>query len=453
MQSRPLTFQDVSHIGDPNSFAYITARTRWPKILVSAIDEINDTVKNNGNLSSVDVNAAEEIKKQLTSLKASIAADGALQFIPNDGGPDVEAWNQELRINKPTWLNSPWLYTECYMYRFMHTFYTMSTPFWRSFDMFVTGKRKSLIDSKMAAIELVKKFRETIQAIADKEIGAEGIQKALFEEMVEISLWGNATDLSLLASLSVEELQSRQGKAAREKSKANIVADDTEQVWTLLSKLKSSTMQNSIHVVLDNAGFELLADLVFIGFLIESGYASKVILHGKRMPWFVSDVNALDLIDLVHGFADGSTYSEISNDDRHEIQEAGTYWKSLLDAGKMEFRAHPFWTTQHSYGRMPEVEPKLFEELSAADLVVYKGDLNYRKLTYDGNWPRTTTFEEALGPLAKKHLGGKGHRSLVLRTCKADVCVGLKPGVEEKLPPDWTRNGRYAVVSYWDGKS
>lgn len=339
------------------------------------------------------------------------------------------------------------------MYRLIHTFFTTSTPFWQSFDIFVASKRLSLVGSKKGTVELVKRFKGMLQAVELKEATDDATQKTIFEEMVQISLWGNATDLSLLTSLSVEELQSRQGKAVREKSKANVLVDDTEPVWDLLSKLRRDKKSGEIHYVLDNAGFELLTDLVFASYLIESGYATKVVLHGKWMPWFVSDVNPGDLTDLIEGFAQGTTYDEIDPQDKQELQEAGKHWKQYMDTGKMEFSAHPFWTTQHSYGRMAVVEPELYERLSAANLVIYKGDLNYRKLTYDGMWPKTMSFKEAIGPLAKKQLNGKGVRSLVLRTCKSDVGVGLKPGIEETLPNDWTRTGKYALVSYWDAKS
>jgi hypothetical protein len=88
-------------------------------------------------------------------------------------------------------------------------------------------------------------------------------------------------------------------------------------------------------------------------------------------------------------------------------------------------------------------------------LVVFKGDLNYRKLTSDGMWPRTASFREALGRLGEVN-GKEGIRVLALRTCKADVCVGLEASLAERLDKEqkgiWTRNGKYAVISYWNGK-
>ena len=399
------------------------------------------------------MDAGRLIQVKLTLLRKNMLENAVLEPIPQDGRPDIESYNKEFNTLKDReWLAAPWLYTECYMYRLIHTYFTLSTPFWHSFDMFATSKKSSLVGSKKGTIELVKRFRGVLSAIAEKQAVDEETEKAIFEEMIQISLWGNATDLSLLTSLSVEELNSRQGKAVRESNKKNILVDDTEQVWSLLSRLRSMGLSKDIHIVLDNAGFELLTDLVFAGYLVESGYAQKIVLHGKRMPWFVSDVMTEDLHYLIEGFINGTIYNDINATDQNELQEAGKYWKGLIHSDKLEFRTELFWTAQHPFGRLPIVEPGLFEDLADADLVIYKGDLNYRKLTYDGLWPHATPFSQALGPLAKKH-DGQGIRTLVLRTAKADVCVGLKPGQQKDLEEGWTRHGKYAVVSYWDAKS
>ena len=271
--------------------------------------------------------------------------------------------------------------------------------------------------------------------------------------MVQIALWSNATDLTLLDSLSVNEVQSRQGKKARDASREHIVVDDTDEVWALLSALKNGKCPSTgvVRIVLDNSGFELLADLVVASYLLEKEFADMVVLHGKAMPWFVSDVNARDLEWLVSSFAKGTYYPDAASPDKAVIQKIGTYWRDLLSSKRIEFRSHPFWTTQHSFGRLPKLQPQLFAELAGADLVIFKGDLNYRKLTYDGYWPKVTPSSKAMGPFAEMHRG-KGLRTLVLRTWKADVCVRLRAEQEEKLEEGWTKYGKYGVMSYWDAK-
>ena len=108
---------------------------------------------------------------------------------------------------------------------------------------------------------------------------------------------------------------------------------------------------------------------------------------------------------------------------------------------------------------MPNVAPSLYADLRNSDLVIFKGDLNGRKLVGDTMWPPTTTFAEAIGPLAQK---GKGLRILQLRTCKADSVVGLAPGEDERLKGTdggsddngiarkWAWSGKWAVVQYHD---
>ena len=361
-----------------------------------------------------------------------------------------------LSFGNLTWLAAPWLFAECYIYRLVYTFFSTSSLFWQSYDIFYTEKCQLLVASHVATIELLKRFGQILESLrsGDRHLADEQTEEALFDEMVQIALWGNATDLTLLSSLSMDEVQSRQGKKARGASREHIVANDRDKVWALLSSLKNGKCPSTgvVHIVLDNSGFELLADLVVASYLLEKKFADMIVLHGKAMPWFISDVNARDLEWLVGSFAKGTYYPEAASQDKAVIQKTGTYWRDLLSSKKIEFRAHPFWTTQHSFGRMPVLQPELFAELAGADLVIFKGDLNYRKLTYDGYWPKTTPFSKAMGPFAKMH-GEKGVRTLVLRTCKADVCVGLSAEQEEKLEEGWTRYGKYGVISYWDAKA
>jgi Damage-control phosphatase ARMT1-like domain len=62
--------------------------------------------------------------------------------------------------------------------------------------------------------------------------------------------------------------------------------------------------------------------------------------------------------------------------------------------------------------------PDLFLHLSHADLVVFKGDLNHRKLTYDCAAPASTPFDVAIGPMASS---AGAPRVCSLRTIKVGV--------------------------------
>ena len=99
----------------------------------------------------------------------------------------------------------------------------------------------------------------------------------------------------------------------------------------------------------------------------------------------------------------------------------------------------------------------MYEYFQDSTIVIVKGDLNYRKLTGDREWPKTTPVKTALNSLAHSNI-----HILALRTCKADVCVGLPDGLEEELVENWKKagnevgelwcsSGKWAVISYSPG--
>ncbi|MCJ1404945.1 hypothetical protein MMC11_008171 [Xylographa trunciseda] len=443
---------DISHSGNETSLAYSTARTRWPKIIEAAIADVDATVSNQTENSEV-FRDGKDVVKDLKHTLLKMQSNARLAPIPDDGAADIEDFNAELdQLGPVTWHSSPWLYCECYLYRLVQScFSRRKTSFWKVYDVFAKQKRTALRTSKAAFVELTQWYLSTDHKTHGESLGNPHNLKALMEEMIQISLWGNATDLLLLISVSVEELQSRQGRKSREKFKENVVDDDTEQVWDLLSAMPHSTASREIHIVLDNAGFEFVTDLVFVAYLLAANYATRIVLHGKAKPWFVSDVTVRDL-EFSSSTLEQAAFSDpVTSDEAQSLKEVGSQLRHHVESGRLRYEAHPFWTTQHPYARMAELAPDLHAQLAAAELVVFKGDLNYRKLVFDGLWPHTTTFARALGSL-----GEAGLRILALRTCKADTCVGLQTGKEDDIDPygsrEWTRTGKFAVISFFDGK-
>lgn len=67
---------------------------------------------------------------------------------------------------------------------------------------------------------------------------------------------------------------------------------------------------------------------------------------------------------------------------------------------------------------MKEKGKDIYDEFSDAKLVIFKGDLNYRKLLGDINLEYNTNFAVALNKLQPMNI-------LCLRTIKSDICVGL----------------------------
>ena len=74
----------------------------------------------------------------------------------------------------------------------------------------------------------------------------------------------------------------------------------------------------------------------------------------------------------------------------------GLKWKDYLESGLWELSADSFWTFPHVYSEMCSADPPLYSTLAEAKLVIFKGDLNYRKLVGDRNWETTVPFRTAL---------------------------------------------------------
>ena len=79
--------------------------------------------------------------------------------------------------------------------------------------MFARQKISTFRSSRPAVLELAARYRDLINKMRENKGKPvdEAAERELFMEMSEICLWGNATDLSLLTSLSYEDIQKLQG--------------------------------------------------------------------------------------------------------------------------------------------------------------------------------------------------------------------------------------------------
>ena len=78
----------------------------------------------------------------------------------------------------------------------------------------------------------------------------------------------------------------------------------------------------------------------------------------------------------------------------------------------LEYTTHLFCTTAHPYARFADFAPDLYEQLRHADLVIFKGDVNYRKLVFAGLWAYETSLETALGKLSEMDMKNLGIEDL-----------------------------------------
>ncbi|WWC67453.1 uncharacterized protein I206_101361 [Kwoniella pini CBS 10737] len=459
---------------EKQGFAYVSLVKRWPVVLtniVSAVSNVNHQLHMNPDeYSEAKINEGKKIISQISQMKYDLGHNAILTPIENDGDINRECYNDELKTypdEDRRWGTMNWLYAECYMYRRLRSYFA-STIYWKEYDPFFEQKSETYKSSSNAILHLTKSIN---QAIKDKEKLNENFEEKgskleiAFLEMIQADLWGNATDLSLLVDLNYKDLQKLQavGSDSQKEQFKFILKNDLIKVWNYLKKLNTKQNGGRIDFILDNSGFELFTDLILADFLIScTPFINKVVFHPKAIPWFVSDVLPYDFTWAIDSLLDPSFFTShsstpISSEDLNSLSDLANRWKDHLKTGKFQLsvpedtklgKATPLgriWTTQYAFQDLPEVAPGTLDELKKSDLVIFKGDLNYRKLVGDAWWPTTTPFEEALGPLAGKIT------LLSLRTNKADTIVGLEEGVAERLDkedPDWRISGKYAVVSF-----
>nr|GAT53691.1 predicted protein [Mycena chlorophos] len=451
---------------DTDGFSYKTVVHRWPVIITGVIDRMHRlshdlVLESNASTSdahkvdlNVKVTEAKTIIASISRLKYEMGRDYVLQPIPFDGEPN-DMYNAELERlaenSKNTWFTAPWLFAE---YRLLRSYFLQTTQ-WTLFDPFQSQKQETFQQSGKAIAQIAKSMHELKAEHAKVESDPSKLA-VLFKEMIQMCLWGNATDLSLLTHLSAADIEHLQtvGKDAQAARRDFILRDDQEQLFT---------------------------DLVFADFLLSTPYVSKVVFHPKLIPWFVSDVTPSDFANTLEILLE-PTFLSLAEEEQTLLSEMVLGWTKHYEEGVFSLSVPMttplggggsdldasadlarFWTEHSPYWDMETLAPELWKELRKSDFVIFKGDLkygtvylwnytdesvhsSYRKLTGDIQWPAWTEFGEALGAL------GGSFPILSLRTNKADVVVGVPRDVAEKLDAEqgkqWRVDGRYALISF-----
>ncbi|KAJ4135246.1 Hairy/enhancer-of-split with YRPW motif protein 2 [Fusarium equiseti] len=425
---------------DKGSMASKTSQSLWPKIVQYMIDNVSST---SNNISpSPRLEELKSIRGRLESLQTEIINGVELSPLDDDGSSDIGAYNQQLdELGGVAWLNCPWLYGECYLYRRVQLIFSMTTS-WREYDVFNSQNHSILAKSQPCIEQLAIKYipvlatlNEFLKSLDDNKA------TALFLDMINLTLWGNAADFSLTDDLSFTETQALHRMPPIDKMEQIIVDNDALEAWEHLRNARETIPERRVDMVLDKSGFELFTDLIFAAYLIESDLATSVTLHTKALPWFVSNATSKDVHFLLDYLQSNGVTFLVS------------LIKRYIDSGVMSVEADPFWTTAFSFHEMKDQAPMLFQRLQNSHLTILKGDLNYRKLTKDGLWPHTTPFKNALGCLGQE----SQVKVLALSMNRSDTSVGIES--EEKVESldreapgkSWVQDGTHAVVSFSNG--
>ncbi|GAB0488888.1 hypothetical protein MMPV_000101 [Pyropia vietnamensis] len=385
----------------------------------------------------------------LRALDNELAAAATTPLSPlpaDDGGADVGVWAAILAPHLAageTWLSAPWVVAEFYAYRKLlgalgwFREVASGAPDAR-LDPFVRQKELGLL----AAAPRIDALSAVVEAAAAGGAGgvAELGSDATAARLLQVSLWGNRSDLSLWP-VGGDAGGGGGGNGDGDGGggggdDGRLLADDTPAVLHHLRRTRDTaaaagTPPPPIHIVVDNAGFELFTDLVLADGLLAGGWASAVVLQCKSHPTFVSDAMAKDVAWAV---------AEVGRSAVPTTAAMGRRWADHLDARRLVLVEHDFWVQPSAFW---EMDDGLRRSLGEASLVVVKGDANYRRLLGDRQWAFDTPFADVAAYFPCP--------VVALRTLKAELAVGIPAAAAAAAAaadPSWLVSGAFGVVHY-----
>ena len=237
-----------------------------------------------------------------------------------------------------------------------------------------------------------------------------GAKSKLTNELLLENLLGNQSDLSQFKSL--------------EQSKIKLLRDDRNE---FLSFLEYDQTKN-VNIICDNAGIELFNDIILAINLIEEWNIECINLHVKKIPIFVSDAihndeesDINDIIELIKKL-NIDTYNKIMN---------------LESYNRINWVVNDFWHCPQEFKDMPFT---LAKKIFNSDLVIFKGDLNYRRLIGDYKWEYTADYFELT-----KYINSP---ILIIRTIKSNLLVGCDQKQIKNLDFDILPFGKYGIIEF-----
>ncbi|GAA1761469.1 damage-control phosphatase ARMT1 family protein [Luedemannella helvata] len=358
----------------PGTYPYGVWRRRHPRLLA----RIRDAHLYPPHLrDALDALCEETVQGVITALPRTAHDHGTW-----------DAWCRE-HLGKP-WPDAPFLWAEGYFYRRLLEAVDYFRPGpWFGHDPF--GFLKT----------------EDLQGYAPEPLDDDLPEPERAQQLLLGSLWGNLNDLGF-----------KVGGEHAGADAVGLVADESAAVWGVLRRDAGLALV----VVADNAGQEIIADLILIDFLLATGRAGTVALHVKPQPTFVSD----------------ATTSDVHTALRLLPAPVADRLRAAAGAGRLTLDTHAFYCAPYPYDRAPA---DLLATFAAADLTILKGDLNYRRLVGDRHWPATTPIVTAAG-----YFPG---RFVTLRTLKSDALVGVAPDTLAALDATgepWRTTATHALV-------
>jgi hypothetical protein len=344
------------------------------------------------------------VAEALTALDAELRA-GRLRGL-REATADRAAWDAAAAPHVgASWLEIPWYFAESFFYRrILEATGYFGTDALAGRDPFASHKAEEWVPDQGP--------RRTAELL----VAAPAEPVARLRALLLGSLWGNRADLSYNVA---KALGAFMGEAD------DLLVDDSGAVVDLITRARPAL----VTVIADNAGTECLMDLALIDHLLGPLGIPTVELHIKDHPFFVSDTIAADV---------DAALAALAGSGRPETVALGQRLRERLSAGALIVSSHPFYTSSAFF---PQLPGDLRNRLARSQLVLVKGDANYRRLCSDAHWDPETRFADVVADFPAP--------VCALRTMKAEVVVGLPAGLAAELTrsaPRWMVDGRRGLI-------
>ena len=382
---------------DSNAFANNTMAARIPAI-------ISETI-------ALNPDYPDGVKSRLRALRDEIACGGPIRPLPVESSDDYEAWLAAIERQRVivdgelTWHNAEWFFAETYAYRCL-----VEAARWaeNGRDPFAPKKRAELRGDALWQL-----LERALQPVSDA--------RRVIGRAVEYALWGNRIDLSYAAALD-------RGTTI---SPEDLLVDDRPQLLAYFRRLIDSGHNDcTVFIVADNAGSELAMDLVMSDCLLRH-VNCQVVFYLKAHPTFVSDASTEDVWTMLEEMSNrGAAAAELAA----RLRDA---WRSE----RLRFLPHTYW---NSSSLLRDLPAPLRDAINAGQLLIIKGDANYRRAVGDCLWPVETPFRTVMSYLDVP--------VLCLRTLKSDPIVGLPSAATaselDAEDPTWRVNGKRGLIQF-----
>lgn len=371
---------------DPASFAALTLRERLPKIV---------------DLTFAAVRGEPRLEERIAALRRSLP-DGMPPQSLGVGEAERAFWNEFMRAySGARWVDLPFFEGEFILYRAI-------------LDAVEHGAGRELDPFGPVKSEALEKAVQVLPRAARSAAELDGWSLPALRRATEWALIGNTADLSHWFG--------------PQSSPRSPWIDDLGNFFHDLSPDASG----NIELVLDNAGEELIGDLVLVDYLLKALPSVTVRVHAKTAPIFVSDVTLSDW---------SSTLARVCDHTSPEVSAWGRRLREHQRTGRLQVSTNVFWIRPCCFF---EMTGPLRDQFAGAIATIIKGDLNYRRYVQDRAWP--------LDSPTARHRVTELAPVLALRVLKSELAVGLPAHTVAHLrehEPDGLYSGKNSVVQYF----